>query len=110
MAAASHIHTDSPDSFAARASQILEAAESASSRGQTCSDMTIVLGQDGSLKMIADSDWPLDSLVGHLGARSAYRVSQSDGRLRVEGQEGGRRCLLQSVSPTETARRLLLPR
>ena len=99
-----------PDAFTARASQILAAAESAASQGHACSDMTIVIAQDGSLKMIADSDWPVDSWVGHLGARSAYRVCQRQGRLRVEGREGTRTCLLQSANPAETACRLLLPR
>jgi len=99
-----------PDVFATRASQILEAAESAASQGQPCSDLTIVLGHDGSLRMMAENDWPLDSLVGHLGANSAYRVSQIRGNIQVEGRDGTRHCRLQAVSAAETARRMLAAR
>jgi len=88
--------------FAEHAQNILDAAESAG----TCSDMTILLGRDG-IRMIADSDWPLDSLLWHHGAESAYRVSEHRGSVRVEGREGSRRCLLESVSPAHTARMLL---
>ena len=89
------------------ASGILEAAEGASSHGQTCSEMTILIGQDGAIRMLAESDWPLDSLAWHHGAKSSYRVSQRHGLVRVEGREGLRTCVMQSVSPEETARRLL---
>ena len=92
------------------AREILEAAESASSQGQLCSEMTILIGQDGAIRMLADSDWPLDSLAWYHGAKSSYRVSQRYGSVRVEGREGLRTCLMQSVSPAETARRLLIGR
>jgi hypothetical protein len=88
----------------------MEAAESASSRGETCSEMTILIGQDGAIRMIAESDWPLDSLAWHHGAQSAYRVSERGGAVRVEGREGSRTCLMQSTAPAETARRLLSAR
>ncbi len=93
--------------FVDHASEILEAAESASTHGQTCSEMTILIGQDGAIRMFADSDWPLDSLAWHHGAKSSYRVSERRGSVRVEGREGSRTCVMQSVSPAETARRLL---
>jgi hypothetical protein len=88
--------------FAEQAEQILSAAESAGS----CSDMTILLGPDG-IRMIADSDWPLDSLLWHHGAQTAYRVKENRGVVRVEGREGSRRCLLESSDPARTARLLL---
>ena len=91
--------------FAEHAQNILDAAESAG----TCSDMTILLGPDG-IRMIADSDWPLDSLISHHGANTAYRVSQNQGAVRVEGREGSRRCVLESVSHATTARMLLAAR
>ena len=49
--------------------------------------------------MISDSDWPLDSLLREHGAASAYRVSGNRGAVRVEGREGTRRCVLESVNP-----------
>ena len=89
-------------SFADHAERILEAAEAAGS----CSDMTILLGQNG-IRMIADSDWPLDSLLAHHGAHSAYRVSERQGHVRVEGREGSRHCIMESRSHLRTAQALL---
>jgi hypothetical protein len=69
--------------------------------------MTILIGPEGHIRMVADSDWPLESLARHHGAQSAYRVSEETGRIRVEGRDGMRRCLLESASPARTARLLL---
>jgi hypothetical protein len=88
--------------FAQQAETILAAAESAGE----CSPMTILLGPNG-IRMIADSDWPLDSLLWHHGASTAYRVTEHRGRVRVEGREGTRRCVLESRDYRATARALL---
>jgi len=88
--------------FAEDAESILSAAESAGS----CSEMTILIGQNG-IRMIADSDWPLESLLWHHGAHTGYRVTGVDGSVRVEGREGSRRCVLESSSHAKTARLLL---
>lgn len=93
--------------FAEDAFRILDAAESAAAHGEACSQMTILIGQDGAIRMLADSDWPLDSLALHHGARTAYRVSERSGLVRVEGREGLRKCVVESASPVEVARRLL---
>ena len=82
--------------FAEHALQILEAAESASAHGQACSEMTILVGADGQMTLLADSDWPLDSLAWHHGARAVYRVNERQGSLRVEAREGARRCVIES--------------
>lgn len=91
--------------FVDHAQNILDAAESAGS----CSDVTILMGPNG-IRMIADSDWPLDSLLSHHGANTAYRLSENRGALRVEGREGSRRCVFESVRPSRTARLLLAAR
>ena len=90
-----------------QARNILDAAESASRSGQACTEMTILIGPEGHIRMVADSDWPLESLARHHGAQSAYRVSEETGRIRVEGRDGMRRCLLESSSPARIARLLL---
>jgi hypothetical protein len=87
--------------FAQQAEQILQAAESAGE----CSHLTILLGRDG-IRIISNSDWPLDSLLRHHGAETAYRVTELRGSIRVEGRQGSRRCLLESNSHTRTARLL----
>lgn len=93
--------------FAETAQSILAAAESAAAAGETPSEMTILIGQDGAIRMVADSDWALDSLALHHGARSAYRVSNTRGAVRVEGREGLKKCVMESVAPAQAARLLL---
>jgi hypothetical protein len=93
--------------FTERAWQILEAAEAASARGEICTEMTILITQDGGIHMLADSSWPLESLADHHGARAAYRVREQHGALRVDAREGTRTCRMESISPAETARRML---
>ena len=89
--------------FAEQAANILEAAESAG----TCTNMTILINQEGRLHMIADNDWPLDSLTWHHGARTAYRVSDNNGSIKVEAREGQKTCVLESAKPAQIARFLL---
>jgi hypothetical protein len=93
--------------FTERAWQILEAAEAASARGEICTEMTILITQDGGIHMLADSSWPLESLAYHHGAQAAYRVREQHGALRVDAREGTRTCRMESISPAETARRML---
>ena len=93
--------------LAEQARNILDAAESASRSGQVCTEMTILIGPEGHIRMVADSDWPLESLARHHGAQSAYRVSEETGRIRVEGRDGMRRCVLESAAPARIARLLL---
>lgn len=94
--------------FAEHMEQLLDAAQSAAARGETCSAMTILIGQDNGIHMIADSDWPLESLALDRGAKSAYRISgKGDGLVRVEGREGSCHCVMETANPARTARLLL---
>jgi len=81
--------------FAQRAQELLEAAVA----GPSVSEVTVLIGHDGSIHLCADSDWPLESLARERGARSAYRVSARNGGVRVEGREGLRTCILESHHP-----------
>jgi hypothetical protein len=89
--------------------QRLEAAESAVQAGHTPSDLTVLITDEGGIRMVTDSDWSLDALQLHHGARMAYRVSQTAAHVRVEGRAGSRTCLFETVKP-ERAARLLLQR
>ena len=93
--------------FTERASQLLDAAQSACAHGEVCPDMTVLIGHDGALRLIAHSDWPLESLARERAASAAYRVTQSAGAVRVEGRQGLQRCLLEAPAPAATARLLL---
>lgn len=92
--------------FVENAARIFEAAECAAQSGQV-SDMTILITSSGSIRMIADSDWPLDSLQTYHGAQMAYRVSQQQDAVRVHGRAGSRTCTFQTEKPERIARMLL---
>ena len=93
--------------FLDNAAQILDAAESAVQSGHTPTDMTILITAEGAIRMVADSDWPLDSLQLHHGAKMAYRVSQNASHVRVEGRADSRTCLFETLKPERAARLLL---
>jgi len=93
--------------FLDNAVEILNAAESAVQSGHTPTDMTILITAEGAIRMVADSDWPLDSLQSHHGAKTAYRVSQNASVVRVEGREAARTCLFETAKPERVARLLL---
>jgi hypothetical protein len=78
--------------------------------GGQVSELTILIGQDGGIRMVADSDWPLDSLRAHYGVAMAYRVRQQDHCVRLEGRAGSRTCLFETEKPDGAARLLLAKR
>ena len=95
--------------FVDNAMQLLEAAESVVQAGHIPSDLTVLITDEGGIRMVTDSDWSLDALQLHHGARMAYRVSQTAAHVRVEGRAGSRTCLFETAKP-ERAARLLLQR
>jgi hypothetical protein len=95
--------------FVDNAVQILDAAENVARTGQAPTELTILISAEGGIRMVADSDWPLDSLQAHHGAGMAYRVSQHASRVRVEGRASSRTCMFETEKP-ELAARLLLNR
>jgi hypothetical protein len=74
------------------------------------SDWDVLVGEDGSIRMIAGSDWSLDSLQVHHGARMAYRVRRLGMNVRLEGRAGSRTCLFEAATPDGAARLLLAER
>jgi hypothetical protein len=93
--------------FLDNATKIFEAAESALQSGNEPSDVTILIGPEGGIRMVAGSDWPLDSLQLHHGAQMAYRVSGQEKTVRVQGRAGWQTCVLETEKPEVVARRLL---
>ena len=63
--------------FVDNAVQILDAAENVARTGQAPTEFAILISAEGGIRMVADSDWPLDSLQAHHGAGMAYRVSMN---------------------------------
>jgi hypothetical protein len=96
--------------FWENASRLLDAAVIASAAGHATENMTVLIGQEGGIHLIANNDWPLDRIAEERGARTAYRVQHAGGRVAVEGREGDSICRLETESPGARAKRLLQDR
>lgn len=95
------------ETFLENASRLFETARNSARAGST-NEFIILIGHDGSIRIIADSGWPLESLESHYGSRMAFRVRHTeDRRVRLEGRAGSRTCLLESAKPDGAARLLL---
>jgi regulation of enolase protein 1 (concanavalin A-like superfamily) len=94
--------------FIENAREIFEAAENSAAAGVASVEYTILLGAPrGGIHMIANSDWSLSALQQQHGAQLAYRVSQANGRVTVDGREGQRTCRMEADSANRTAQFLL---
>lgn len=93
--------------FLDNAAKIFEAAEGAAQSGSDLSETTILISPTGGIRMFANNDWPLESLLAHHGAQMAYRVSQQETVVRVQGRAGGKTCVFETERPEQVARRLL---
>lgn len=89
------------------AEKLLSAAESAMHSGHSPTEMSILISSEGRIRMVADSDWPLDSLQTLHGAKTAYRLSHSDQKVRIDGREGSRTCQFETKDMRHAARMLL---
>src|SRR5262245_9621692 len=72
--------------FVENAQRIYETAASAGGAELESGDLSILIGADGAIRMLMGSDWPLDSLEAHYGAKAAYRVSRHENQVQVEGK------------------------
>jgi hypothetical protein len=72
-----------------QAEDILEIAE----RGNQ--DLAIVIDSLGGMRMLDPAGWSLSALAAESGAASVFKVERRAGALRIEGWEGGQRCLIQ---------------
>jgi hypothetical protein len=96
--------------FLENAKEIFEAAENSAAAGHSSAEYTILLGcagNGGGIHMIANSDWSLGALQQEHGAKLAYRVSQSGGRVTVDGRSGPRACHMEAVAAPKIAQFLL---
>lgn len=77
------------------------------SGAEAASETAILIGEQGTIRIVSVPGWSLSALRAHHGARTAYRLSLHNGTVRVEGQEPGRACVLESEPPARAARLLL---
>lgn len=85
------------DEFLLNAQRLLDGARAVASLEQSCSELAILIGRDGSIRTVSSPDWPLESLALKYGARLAYLVSRNRSRIRVEGRADCRRCVLEAA-------------
>ena len=90
--------------FKDNALRILEVAESALESNLNPTGLTIVMGVEGGIRIIGESDWPLESLRLHYGAEMVYRVRQQGNAIRLEGRAGSRTCLFETAKLNGAAR------
>jgi hypothetical protein len=83
--------------FNDNALRIIEVAESAIEKNLAPAEWTIVIGTEGGIRMIGESDWPLESLQSQHGAEMVYRVRQQGTAIRLEGRAGSRTCLFETA-------------
>lgn len=93
--------------FLDNAQRIFQTAEEAALAGLQPSEMTIFIGPEGGIQMIAGTEWSLESLAWARGAQMAYRVSQQNHTVTVVGRAGSETCLFRAETPNGAARRLL---
>jgi hypothetical protein len=84
---------ESVSAFLKHAEEILETAGQGSGEDLR---LSILVGRDGAIRMVAGSDWELEPLRMHHGARSAYRVTRRAGCVQLEGRSDEGACVLRS--------------
>jgi len=93
--------------FTDNAAELLDAAETALRAGGDVAPMTVLIGYRGGIRIVYDTNRPMYALQAEHGAEMTYQVSRSGGRVRVEGQGRGQRCVMESGGAAVAARLLL---
>jgi hypothetical protein len=72
------------------------------------SDFALLIRPDGGLHFVMESPFSIDAAAIHAGAQSAYRITRSSHRVRVQGRSFGRDCVLeQQLTGAKVSRELL---
>jgi hypothetical protein len=61
--------------------------------------MTILVANNGAIRLISESEWSLETLQAEYGADMVYRVRQQDAKVRLEGRSRGQSCVFESIGP-----------
>lgn len=80
------------DTFLRQAEDILDVAAGGGSSSQ---DVVILIDRQGGMRMLDPAGWSIAGLRAEFGATALYKVEQRSEAVRVEGWQGGQRCLLQ---------------
>lgn len=71
------------------AEEILETALSGSA------EVAIIVGRQGTLRMIEPAGWSLPAMRTEFGAAAVYKVERRGNTVRVEGWDGEKSCRLE---------------
>ena len=85
------------NAFLRNAEELFRTARQVS--GEDC-QFSVLIGSDGGIHMVFGSDWGLEPLRQHHGARAAYRVTRSSGSVALEGRSAGASCRLEAARPS----------
>ena len=91
------------NAFLRNAEELFEAARQGTGED---SRVAVLVGPEGGIHIVFGSDWALEPLRQHHGARAAYQITRSAGRVALEGRAAGASCRLEVSRP---ARALLDP-
>jgi hypothetical protein len=80
------------DAFLENAQRIFDVARSDDSTEPN--DFALLIRPDGGLHFVMESPLSLEAAAIHGGARIAYRVTKSNGGVRVTGRSGNQECVL----------------
>lgn len=89
------------------ASRLLEAALKGAGSGPVTESITVLIGAEGGIHLIAGADWPLERLRAERGAQAAYRIQHNTGKIELIGEDGANRCRLEAARPPSPALELL---
>lgn len=93
--------------FAWQAAGIFETADAVFQSGERPTPVTVLVGNNGGVRLVCNSDWPLDRLREEHGADVAYRIEPADQVLRLECRCGGRTITYESERDAERIKRVL---
>ncbi len=85
------------DGFLETAARILDGAKSAVQIGHYEPVWTVLTGGLCGIRMIADTDWPLESLRRENSADCAFRVTVTRTNVAVDGVSRTSRCRLEAA-------------
>jgi hypothetical protein len=79
------------DTLLENAQRIFDVARS----GGDNQDFALLIRPDGALHFVMESPFSTDAAAIHAGSQTAFRITRSRGRVRVEGRTANRDCILE---------------
>jgi len=73
-------------------------------------DLAVLVGFDGAIRIVQAAGWGLEPLRIDHGAREAYRVTRTGGRVAIEARSQGETCRIAADAPGRSVRSALADR